>query len=460
MSNYKITINELDSDLRDKIENCEGGKIEIPHNGRVYTDLSDLGLTNDDFSIDDIKSNLHLIVDTMEDFSICLIYAGKTEGHSSNLRASITQKFLNDLNISYTDSKDYSVKITKFDSTRMPSTVEILPNQEYRVFGMTVDRQITTDYISNLSLIYGKGSQQDPIYISSNQDLNNFRTPCFYSIPKTDIAKTVLNIPVAVAGSLEIIKSLNTHSFIQRFTPYENYGQSMYTRTYYKELDRWSEWSRNLTIDPVTGFIRDSSLKIQGGAQSLILKNANPANPNGIVFTDSNNTPIFELEQKAGTALYMYDNTNKTTFMEYNNSIRQLYFKIDTLRITTSDAVSSTNLFRFYSQDANGLGAYTQSGGMYVIGGGEGANTFLSNFQTENSDISGWNHGSENIVLYADDHARIMTNGQTWANRNQWIFAKDGTFRSPKSGFIGGTFFGTSDPASSTGLNGDTYIKY
>ena len=426
----------------------------------VYTNLSDLGLTNNDLSAEDIKTNLHLIVDTMENFSICLIYAGTTEVRNDNLRASITKKFLDDLNIQYSDTIDYSVKITKFDSTRMPSTVEIIPNQQYKVFGMTVDRQNTTDYISNLSLIYGKGSQQDPIYVSSNQDLNDFRSPCFYSIPRTDIAKTVLNIPVAVAGSLEIIKSLNTHSFIQRFTPYENYGQSMYTRTYYKELDRWSEWSRNLTIDPVTGFIRDSSLKIQGGAQSLILKNANPANPNGIVFTDSNNTSIFELEQKAGTTLYMYDNTNKTTFMEYNNSTRQLYFKIDTLRITTSDGVSSTNLFRFQSQDANGLGAYTQSGGMYVIAGGEGASTFLSNFQTEGSDISSWSHSSENIVLYADDHVRIMSNGQTWANRNQWVFNKDGTCRSPKSGFIGGTFFGTSDPSSSTGLNGDTYIKY
>ena len=456
MSDYKITINELDSDLRDKIENCEGGKIEIPHNGRVYTDLSDLGLTNDNFSVEDIKTNLHLIVDTMEKFSICLIYAVRY----TNLRASIIQKFLNDLNISHSDSMDYSIKVTKFDSTRMPSTVEIIPNQDYRVFGMTVDRLQTTDYISNLSLIYGKGSQQDPIYVSSNQDLNNFKTPCFYSIPETDIAKTVLNIPIPVAGSLEIIKTLDTHSFIQRFTPYEHYGQSMYTRTYYEYKDRWSEWSRNLTIDPVTEFIRDSSLKIQGGAHSLILKNANPANPNGILFTDSNNTSIFELEQKAGTTLYMYDNVNKTSFMEYNNSSRQLYFKIDTLRIITSDGVSSTNLFRFHSQDANGLGVYTQSGGLYVIGGGEGANAFLSNFQTEDSDISSWSHSSENIILYADDHVRIMSNGQTWANRNQWVFNKDGTCRSPKLGFIGGTFFGTGDPASSTGLNGDTYIKY
>lgn len=451
----EITRDELSQELIELIENASV-EVEIPHNGRLYTGLDDLGITDEDFSLD-LNENLYKIVDKMEKFSTLLVYTGKTK--ADNLKSSITSRFLSDLSISYSEQKDYSIKITKYDSTRLPSFVEIIPNQEGTTFCTYVDRNVDQDISYRLSRFAGLGTIDNPIRIKAGSNLDDFKTPGFYNIPLSKESETIANVPQRIAAAVEIIKTLMGDSVTQIYRPYHEDMPYIYIRNYYETSKSWGEWGKSIVMLP-DGYLKDQRLKIIGTTDSLTLRNSEGSNQHGIIFENDTGTRIFEIEERGSQYFYIYDNVNKKQVLQYNNANSVLETRVNSIKMFEPTNAYGHEVFRVFTGDNTGMGLYVQSGGLTVIGGGEGADTFRANFKSTGSEVASWTNASENIVLYSDDQIRLYTGGQTWASRKSWNFVKDGTARTPSGAFLSGTFFGTGTPTASSGLNGDIYIKY
>ena len=78
----------------------------------------------------------------------------------------------------------------------------------------------------------------------------------------------------------------------------------------------------------------------------------------------------------------------------------------------------ANNLMWFIEGDSNGGALLMQSGGMMIIGSGEAAAAINNN----RAEFGGFSPGTEEMILASDQGLRIVTNLQTFANRNAYDF--------------------------------------
>lgn len=453
MSQGQITENELSPELMQLIQESAG------KNQRVYYGVyDDLGFDKADFSDTDLMGNLFKIIERMERGTMLLSHF--SYGIEHPLTESLKLKFKDELAIIYNDKKDFSVRITTFGNVNMPSLVEIMPNQEHQVFTLFVDRGGSTDYMSRLTLTSGKGTDTDPIELQSNDDFNNFKRPFCYNVGTTAIAKTIKNIPVQLGGALRVVKTLDeiNPSCLQIYTAYTAASITSYRRTYYDFNKKWSAWEQDLTVD-TSGFLT-SPLRVKGLVNTIELRPSSENTGHGLQFSGFDGTRLFEIQSKSNNTFYTYDNANSHIISRYNTANQGMDIQVSNIRAYTIDGKKSSYLAWFEPHDTSGFGGYFETTGLFVIGGGEGATTFRTNFMnSEVSDIATWNHATENIVLYADGQVNIYTYGQSWANRKRWEFTNAGNVITPGKGIMGGTHWGTAAPAASLGIEGDIYIQ-
>lgn len=100
------------------------------------------------------------------------------------------------------------------------------------------------------------------VFIASNSDLNNYRTPGNYKISSYAVASTVSHIPERVAGRLVVMSLTAAARVLQIYIPVTATAK-IWARTF---NDSWNEWSRVLTVSDLDSVpTQDSNNPVTSG---------------------------------------------------------------------------------------------------------------------------------------------------------------------------------------------------
>ena len=155
----------------------------------TFRQISDLGLTNTNFSTTDVGGNMYKLFSAMPNYCIVMDRLNATSLYT-NLYASLLAKATTDLGLTAFMNNDIIIRFESGLGTNLSNKVTIRDNQSYKEYAFIYDRAGSKDEVSKIYQTFGEGMGGGSL-IGTKMNYSYISTSVYLSSGHDVLSKTV-----------------------------------------------------------------------------------------------------------------------------------------------------------------------------------------------------------------------------------------------------------------------------